>query len=790
MAEYHVVSVNHIDMAFVMRKEAYAEMLEIFLERVIGMLERHPHLHFALEQVAHYRNLEQRRPDLFEKAKKLLKEGRLEFMGGMATTMETNFPNGECMVRNQGMGLRWLEENLQVTPHSGWLIDTFGLNPQVPQIMKQFGFTYVHANRFGGNKTRDMFRAEGLDGSTVVIMGRISNAPNVIPETQAFHFCKSWADIDTLFAKADELRGDLPKLVTYYIENEGALSEYYLKLTEQRQETGDWRHSTYKAYEEAVTRSGYVPPVIRDELNPEFTGTFALRTPIKTENRKAETVLLNAEMWRALLSGETDDPFEDCWWDMFHCQFHDIFTGSHEDITYKDVMERYSRVQNKALEIQNRTLRIESAEDGIVVTNSLPWDRREWVGIDASEKYNAVYAGNQKLPVCRAGEKLYFLAEVPACAVAEFTLREEESVSQSVGTGKREIRNEHLRLVLDERNGLARLEDSLGFVYMRNAFNFLEAEQDSGSFQIEGCHGNRIYASTGSITVEEAVSDAMGEHIVMHGSFPRMSWNPQNSLSWRARFSLRPDERFVRLTLTLNWMGEGTRIRLNLPTAIDGRDCYHEVPFGVKRREAYHTLPTAKGEWPVQRFAALEDGSHGVALLNKGVAGVEQIGRTLATTLIRAYPEGPWMRIKPSALSNQHGESTFEFVIMPYEGGYRDAGVIAAAQSFNQEIVAIPGKSGLPCLGQQLVDLQGKGIVLSAIKKAWDGSGDLVVRLYESEGAQTSGKLTLPGAVGAWKCDLREESLERLECVDSSMDISLSPYEILSVRITRNECKQ
>ena len=205
MAEYYVVGVSHIDMAFVMREEAYGECLEILLERVIGVLDRNPQVHFALEQAAHYRKLKGRRPDLFQKVKELLKAGKLEFMGGMATTAETNFPNGECLVRNQGMGLMWLEQNLGVKPHAGWLVDTFGLRAQIPQLMRQFGFRHLYANRFGGNKHYDMFIAEGLDGSRVQIIGKDSASINVLPDSQAFIFCRSFRDVDLLFQEADQL---------------------------------------------------------------------------------------------------------------------------------------------------------------------------------------------------------------------------------------------------------------------------------------------------------------------------------------------------------------------------------------------------------------------------------------------------------------------------------------------------------------------------------------------------------------------------------------------------------
>lgn len=783
MAEYHVVSVSHIDMAFVMRKEAYAEMAEILLERVISVLERNPEIHFALEQVAHYRNLKERRPELFEKVKALLKAGRLEFMGGMATTMETNFPNGECMVRNQGMGLNWLRENMDYVPHSGWLIDTFGLNPQVPQIMEQFGFRYLHANRFGGNKTRDIFQAEGLNGSRVVIIGCDSMSANVLPQTQALIFCRCWADVDTLFRKADRLRGELPKLVTYYIENEEVFSEYYLKLTKERQAKGTWLHSTYKDYTDALEKSGYAPPVVKDDLNPEFTGTFALRSPIKTENRKTETALLNAELWHALLSEEKKSPFDEEWWDLFHCQFHDAFTGSHEDITYEDILGKFARIQQHSREVQHKVLQLREDPEGLTVCNSLPWTRETWICVDAPDKDVTVWDGNMKLPTVREDNTLYFRAELPAGSISSFRFHPGTPEAAETQHGVHEIRNEHFRLVLDDRCGIQRLEGSDGFCYLENAWDFLTAEEDRGGMQIEHCTGNFLYASSGSLSVEDAVQDSMGEHITMSGTFPTMPWNRQNKLSWCIRFSLRKGERMLRMKLSLDWQGDTTRIRLRLPLSIPGRDFYNEVPFGVVRREAYQNLPTAKGEWPVQRFAALEDGTRGTALLNRGIAGVQQEGRSIVTTLIRAYGNGPDAWVKSTDLSCQNGHREFDFALAAYEGDYRDSGIIPMALEFQQEDRAVAGNTFFA--GESLLRLEGKGIVLSAMKKAWDGSGDLIVRLYESEGRRAEGLLTIPGFCRAYRTDLRESILSPCRMRRGAAELTFSPYEIETIRFAQ-----
>jgi hypothetical protein len=60
--------------------------------------------------------------------------------------LETNMPCSESFVRNQQLGLAFVADHFGVTPRTGWLWDTFGINPQVPQILRQFGL-YETAGR-------------------------------------------------------------------------------------------------------------------------------------------------------------------------------------------------------------------------------------------------------------------------------------------------------------------------------------------------------------------------------------------------------------------------------------------------------------------------------------------------------------------------------------------------------------------------------------------------------------------------------------------------------------------
>lgn len=789
MGDKYIVAVDHIDLAFVYPEEELAEYLDALLERVLGLMQRNPEFHFALEQVWHYRSLRERRPDLFEQVRQRLKEGRMEFMGAMVSSADTNFPNGECLVRNQLLGMEWASENLNTAPDSAWLVDTFGINAQVPQIMRQFGFTRLFANRFGGNKRNDLFYARGLDGSRILVLGRDLASRNIFSDTQAFYFCRSRKDVDRLYELADSLRAAGPHLVVYYIENETVFSEYYLELAEEKRRKGTecWKPASYREYTEALEKAGVDAPVLDGDLNPEFTGTFALRGRIKTENRIAETALLEAEKWCALLRFRDQwEALEECWWELFRNQFHDAFSGSVEDESYFRILERFQMVRQRSDQAIQMAVDKERGKEGLLtLLNGLPWSRKAWVPLEEGERVGD--EAGKPFPVGEENGRRYALIDVPAVGMVTCGVYSmEPGVEMLRESGEKELGNETLRLCLDERNGIRYLELSDGKRILENASDFLTVQQDNGGMQIEDCNGVELYAVNEFTEISTKKSGTMGQQITMSGTIPKLSWCGGPSwLKWRADFSVRKGEPAVRLHLSMDWRGERARIRLKLPCLINTGQAVYEIPFGVTKRASYEDRPTAKGEWPAHRFVAYEDSEAGLAVVNRGIAGVELAGHTLEITLLRAYGNGPDAWVKPTDISCQHGKLEYDFMLIPYKGSWKQAGVLRLAQEFNQEVRRVKG--GFCATPESWLNIDRPNLVLSCIKEAQDGSGELVVRFYETFGEETEGTLWCREMERAWKSDVAERKKEEFLCDQERINIHYRPFEIQTLRIRRRE---
>jgi alpha-mannosidase len=242
-----------------------------------------------------------------------------------------------------------------------------------------------------------------------------------------------------------------------------------------------------------------------------------------------------------------------------------------------------------------------------------------------------------------------------------------------------------------------------------------------------------------------------------------------------------PDKPQVDLAVGLHWRGEASRLRLKIGTEFESSTGIFEVPFGAVRRVPYLSRRTARGEWPVHRWVAIEEAGQGVALINKGNMGAEVMGGTIWTTLLRA-PVSEYAGMVSDDTSSQHGDHRFEFSILPYEGSWTTGACIELAQELNSPCYAVPTETMIP--EGSLASLAPSTVVLSCIKPPEDDApGEVIVRFYEAVGRRTQASLYLKGAQGACRSDLREARGDAVTCSDGWISLTVEPFEITTLRV-------
>ena len=89
---------------------------------------------------------------------------------------------------------------------------------------------------------------------------------------------------------------------------------------------------------------------------------------------------------------------------------------------------------------------------------------------------------------------------------------------------------------------------------------------------------------------------------------------------------------------------------------------------------------------------------------------------------------------------------------------------------------------------EPLFALSNPALVVEAVKLAEDGSGDVVVRLYESLGRRSIGTITANFPVqGSWAVDLLERPVQEpgVECGGNLVELKLRPFQLVTLRFAR-----
>src|SRR6266849_2366243 len=245
--------------------------------------------------------------------------------------------------------------------------------------------------------------------------------------------------------------------------------------------------------------------------------------------------------------------------------------------------------------------------------------------------------------------------------------------------------------------------------------------------------------------------------------------------------TLEAGSRVLRFETTADWHERHKMLKVAFPVTVSAREATYEVQFGHVRRPTNMDTPQARAMFEVcgQRWADLGDGDYGVALLSDCKHGYDIHGSVMRLSLLRA-PTHP----DPTADQGRH---RFTYALMPHPGTFREAGVIQAAEDLNAPVRLV--NTNLPAgTSRSLIEVDTPQVVVEAIKRAED-SDAVIVRLYEAWGGSCTARVrtTLP-ASRAFVCDLLERDRVEVAVRDGVIDLVLTPFKILTLKLEPQEC--
>ncbi|MFP4974189.1 alpha-mannosidase [Paenibacillus sp. CN-4] len=803
----HMVGQSHIDIAWLWPVRETVRKVSRTFSTVCALMDKYPDFRYSQSQPQLYAFAKEHYPQLYQRIKERIAEGRWELVGGMWVEPDLNIPGGESLVRQMLYGQNFYLEEFGKRSAIEWLPDTFGYCASLPQLLKQAGIDYFMTTKLGWNDTNPfphtLFHWVGIDGTKIVAyqnhgVNEHTHPKDVQEHWQAFAQKEQHNELMLLYGHGDGGGGVTHEMLEY-VERTG--------LTPGQPAI---RYSTAEAFFSGVGFQEPELPAWHGDLYLELhRGTFTTHAFNKRSNRKAEVLYRQAEIWSLLAerSGLLEPLKAACpelaegWKLLLLNQFHDIIPGTSIPEVYTTSREQYAEIFRLGRQVLDTSLRalaggVNTSGEGrpFVVFNSLGWERTELIRIQGDSSLTAVQAFDEDGQLdseCWNTDGTggsYTLAvrvrKVPAFGCRTFWLREaseQHNQKADISSGEafpEQWETEHYLLTFNEDGEISRWYD-------KEAGRELLQPGKTGN-QLQFFHDTPPLWDAWDLDPRYEQQPAgraklLDRRVLVSGpvlTVLKFRWQLNHSLI-EQEITLSRHSRRVDFKTCVNWKEEHKVLKAAFPVDIVAAKATYEIPFGALDRPTHRNTSWEQAQFEVcgHRWADLSEGSYGVSLLNDCKYGYDIYDGVLRLSLLRA-PR--W----PDRHADQ-GEHEFTYSLYPHAGEWRQAAVVREAAELNEPMLAVseephpgryPGTYGW-------LGFQSGHVVLDTIKKAEDGSGT-IVRLYESSGSRSTAVLDWKdGGVRVCRVNLLETETGPADAAGGVIPLSFRPYEVQTIKL-------
>jgi alpha-mannosidase len=836
-----IVPHTHWEGAVFKTREEYLEIGLPHILEALNLMKRYPDYRFVLDQMCYVKPFLDRYPTEVAAFREMLAKGQLEIAGGTVTMHDNNVPSAESIARQYLIGKWFFRDRLGYEVKTGWGLDTFGHNAQMPQILKLAGMeSYWFQRGVPNAQTPAEFLWQGIDGTRMpafwlpIGYSGLYDTPHDLAGFEKLvrarfealsPFSRGYGRVLLSGADVSEPEPHLPPLVGQ-LERSGSLpfsarlglpSEYAALIAKHRPER----------------------ETIAGELNPVFQGVYSTRIEVKQWMREMERTLTSAEKASVLagrLTEQDREATEHAWEPVLFNQAHDLSSGVMMDKVYDDAIATYRDAKRQGDEILNARLdevaamvdTTETQGGGVplVVFNLLGWERSDLaeaeIGFSAPgvRTFALLDAAGKSVPyqltetqrgddggllfariafiargVPSMGYAVYRVAPNSPAAAPESTALAAAGGSSRDDTGS--IENEFYRATFNLWTGsmtsLTLKQD--GWEVLKAPGNVVAREEDGGDFwELYGTlNGGRFTAmkrmDNGPRAERSKFStDNVGGNGWAGGGpvFVQFSIShPFGKNQFATRVRMYPGIRRIDIHTDVLNREEFVRYRVLFPTSLLGGHNVQEIAFGSIER------PTNQ-EFPAQNWIDYSAGGRGLALLNRGLPGNNAADGTLIASLMRStrlISYGAGGGFEPGTSSDSGLElgkwMGFDYALVPHAGAWQDAQVFRAGLEFNNPLIVRKTSvhAGAMPKTWSLMDVSNPHVVVSAVKPSRDG--EVAVRVYEAAGQAAPGVRMhfTRRVVAARAANLIEDPGEQLAVRDNAVSFDLRPYDIKTFRV-------
>ncbi|MEV7416776.1 glycoside hydrolase family 38 C-terminal domain-containing protein [Streptomyces sp. NPDC089919] len=749
----------HIDSAWLWPLRETVRKVARTSANVVHLMDEHPEFVFAMSQAQQFAWIKQHRPELFERVRKQVSEGRFVPVGGMWVESDTNMVGGEAMARQFLYGKKFFLDEFGIETREVWLPDSFGYTAALPQLVKLSGARWFLTQKICWSQTNTFphhtFWWEGIDGTRVFThFPPVDTYNSDLGGAQLAHAARNYRE------KGRGSRSLVP--FGWGDGGGGPTREMLARAARLRDLEGSPRVTVERpdAFFEQARAEYPDAPVWAGELYLELhRGTYTSQAKTKQGNRRSESLLHEAELWSATAAvrvpgfGYPYDALERIWKTVLLHQFHDILPGSSIAWVHREARETYARL---AAELTALTA---AAQEALAGEGGVPLH------------FNAAPHARRGVPAGGAG--------VPAAGGEPVTAAPREGGGYVLANGRLRVEVDGRGLVVSARDLAADREA----VAPGGAANLLQVHPDFpnmwDAWDVEEFYRHNVTDLTDRDELALAESGPAAATVRVTRSF--------GASRAVQTLTLRAGAGTLDITTEVDWQETEKFLKAAFPLDVKAEDTAAETQFGHVRRPTHTNTSweAAKFEICAHRWIHAAEPGWGVALVNDSTYGhdvtrdVRPDGgqtTTVRLSLLRAprYPDP----------ETDQGVHTLRYALAP---GATLGDAVAEGHRINLPERVRTG-AGVPVA--PLVAVDQDAVVVETVKLAEDRSGDVVLRIYESRGGRARAVLT-PGfpVAGAQECDLLERPLPPTAVGTpgpaGTVALTLRPFQIVTVRLRR-----
>lgn len=804
---------THIDIAWLWTVDQTREKVIRSFSTVLRLMEQYPDYKFMSSQPILYQFVKEQEPEMYEKIKERVREGRWEIDGAMWLEADCNLTGGESLVRQIIKGHKFFWKEFGKESKSLWLPDVFGYSAALPQILKKSGIPYFMTTKIAWNQydqlPNDTFIWKGIDGSEVFAFmptttdydkdqglnisfsdtRNTTTYTGIVNPNMALGTFKRFQNRDLtedtlmLFGFGDGGGGPTKEM----LESAERLKYGIPGIPKICQEfEQDYFDRTYEKIHNLPDM-----PTWDGELYFEYhRGTLTSMAKNKRGNRKNEILYTQLETLACMAGMEKDEQLQkvlERGWDILLInQFHDIVPGSSIKPVYEQTDKEYREITVAGKKELNRIVtsvveQLSMEKAGVVVMNTEGYERDDIVLLDSEGELNVLEdeEGN-KVPMQRTadGKYLMYVRKIPPLGYKKLYESEEKARENNKKEWNYTFENPYFRVCFNERMEITSLYEKKAekeFIQKGRCGNVLRTYEDRpmqwDNWDLDVFYKRKPYEAdwySPARVVENGevrmvvefkcgfIDSVVAQRVCLYHHIPRIDF--QTKADWKTHHVI---------------------LKTHFPVDINTTRAAYEIQFGNVERETTnnYSWDTAKFESCGHKWADLSENNSGVSLLNdcKYGYGIKQGDMSLTLIKSGTYPNE----------DADIGEHEFVYSIYPHAGRWQEAQTVEMAYNLNVPMPAkkIGRQKGCGHEFESYLKCDQESCFVEVIKKAEDGNG-VIVRMYENKNNQVKAQIRTAYPIAhVYECNLLEENEEELMINQHTFETVFKPYEIKTFRL-------